>query len=85
MPVVIFFACLDLEQKSSFLDGHYRSFRSTILNRKEIHHPFLSPCLGESSSELGIERIPHAIPQHVEPHNGEKNACARHQREPGGP
>jgi len=23
MPVVIFFACLDLEQKSSFLDGHY--------------------------------------------------------------
>jgi len=22
MPVVIFFACLDLEQKSSFLDGH---------------------------------------------------------------
>jgi hypothetical protein len=23
MPVVIFLACLDLEQKSSFLDGHY--------------------------------------------------------------
>jgi hypothetical protein len=23
MPVVIFFACLDLEQKSSFMDGHY--------------------------------------------------------------
>jgi len=23
MPVVIFFARLDLEQKSSFLDGHY--------------------------------------------------------------
>ena len=23
MPVVIFFTCLDLEQKSSFLDGHY--------------------------------------------------------------
>jgi len=23
MPPVIFFACLDLEQKSSFLDGHY--------------------------------------------------------------
>jgi hypothetical protein len=22
MPVVIFFACLDLEEKSSFLDGH---------------------------------------------------------------
>jgi hypothetical protein len=23
MPVAIFFACLDLEQKSSFMDGHY--------------------------------------------------------------
>ena len=23
MPAVIFFACLDLDQKSSFLDGHY--------------------------------------------------------------
>jgi len=23
MPVVIFFACFDLEQKSSFLDEHY--------------------------------------------------------------
>jgi len=23
MPVGIFFTCLDLEQKSSFLDGHY--------------------------------------------------------------
>jgi hypothetical protein len=23
MPAVIFFACLDLEQKSSFMDGHY--------------------------------------------------------------
>jgi len=22
MPMVIFFACLDLEQKSSFMDGH---------------------------------------------------------------
>ena len=25
MPVVIFFACLDLEEKSSFLYGHYLS------------------------------------------------------------
>jgi len=25
MPVVIFFTCLDLKQKSSFLDGHYLS------------------------------------------------------------
>jgi len=26
MPVVIFFACLDLEQKSLFIDGHYLVF-----------------------------------------------------------
>jgi hypothetical protein len=26
MPVVIFFACLDLEQKSSFMDGHYLTY-----------------------------------------------------------
>ena len=25
MPVVIFFACLDLEQKSSFMDEHHLS------------------------------------------------------------
>jgi len=25
MPAVIFFACLDLEQKSSFMDGHHLS------------------------------------------------------------
>ena len=30
MPVVIFFACLDLEQKSSFMDGHY--FVDEIVN-----------------------------------------------------
>jgi hypothetical protein len=23
MPAIIFFACLDIEQKSSFLDGHW--------------------------------------------------------------
>jgi hypothetical protein len=26
MPMVIFFSCLDLEQKSSFMDGHYLEF-----------------------------------------------------------
>jgi len=35
MPVVIFFACLDLEQKSSFLDEHYLS----ILNIEDINPP----------------------------------------------
>ena len=44
MPAVIFFACLDLEQKSSFPDGHYlvpirkRSFRpdSRSVNQNRI-------------------------------------------------
>jgi hypothetical protein len=31
MPAVIFFACLDLEQKSSFMDGHYLIYLSTPL------------------------------------------------------
>jgi len=30
MPVVKFFACLDLEQKSSFLDGHYLAISVTF-------------------------------------------------------
>jgi hypothetical protein len=29
MPVVIFFACLDLEEKSSFMDGHYLNMLRT--------------------------------------------------------
>jgi len=35
MPVVIFFACLDIEQKSSFLDEHQLKFASKniVLNR----------------------------------------------------
>ena len=46
-PVVIFFACLDLEQKSSFMDGHYLtsfqnsyrkngSFKCGLLSKKFI-------------------------------------------------
>jgi hypothetical protein len=31
--VVIFFACLDLEQKSSFMDGHYLNEAWSILRR----------------------------------------------------
>ena len=30
MPVVIFFACLDLKQKSSFMDGHYLYSRGSL-------------------------------------------------------
>ncbi len=33
MPVVIFFACLDLEQKSSFLDGHYLTNTLIIIQK----------------------------------------------------
>jgi hypothetical protein len=41
MPAVIFFACLDLEQKPSFLDGHELDFQQHDFIRqlnKEIHH-----------------------------------------------
>jgi hypothetical protein len=34
MPVVIFFACLDLEQKSSFMDGHYLNFLPIFIPEK---------------------------------------------------
>jgi hypothetical protein len=38
MPVVIFFACLDLEQKSSFMDGHSLAYYRMISKYKQ--HPF---------------------------------------------
>jgi hypothetical protein len=44
MPVIIFFECLDLEQKSSFLDGREIDFRQHDFIRqfnKEIHHAWL--------------------------------------------
>jgi len=31
MPAVIFFACLDLEQKSSFMEGHYVIFTKPLI------------------------------------------------------
>jgi len=31
MPVVIFFACLDLEQKFSLMDGHYLILKTSLL------------------------------------------------------
>jgi hypothetical protein len=34
MPVVIFFACLDLEQKSSFMDGHYIKLLTNIFDKE---------------------------------------------------
>jgi hypothetical protein len=32
MPVAIFFACLDIEQKSSSLDGHYSISKKALEN-----------------------------------------------------
>ena len=32
MPVVIFFTCLDLEQKSSFMDGHYSNMQKALVS-----------------------------------------------------
>jgi hypothetical protein len=43
MPAVIFFACLDLEQKSSFMDGHYLKFALTFFGLYlGLHHFNLS-------------------------------------------
>jgi len=41
MPAVIFFACLDLEQKSSFLDGHYLTEVSRFFYRERLQIPLL--------------------------------------------
>ena len=45
MPVVILFACLDLEQKSSFMDGHY--FYDFILKK----FPGPLRCIGVAENE----------------------------------
>jgi hypothetical protein len=52
MPVVIFFACLDLKQKSSFLDGHYLIFIEIcaiceICGFKKSENFSLTPKLGK--------------------------------------
>jgi len=36
MPAVIFFACLNLEQKSSFMDGHYLNFFPIFIPEKGV-------------------------------------------------
>ena len=38
MPVVIFFACLDIEQKSSFLDGHWLVYKRNYGFRSDIDY-----------------------------------------------
>ena len=38
MPVVIFFACLDLEEKSSFMDGHYLKQESCMETNKSLYN-----------------------------------------------
>ncbi len=37
MPAVKFFACLDLEQKSSFLDGHYLTWKPPLETPMSLH------------------------------------------------
>jgi hypothetical protein len=36
MPAVIFFSCLDLEQKALFMDGHYLKFAVTFFERDKF-------------------------------------------------
>jgi len=38
MPVVIFFSCLDLEQKSSFMDGHYLKQESGMKINRSLYN-----------------------------------------------
>ena len=42
MPVVIFFTCLDFEQKSSVMDGHYQKPASIVIEDGYILYNFLS-------------------------------------------
>ena len=43
MPVVIFFACLDLEQKSRFMDGHYLAPERKLSFCQSLRLPVRSP------------------------------------------
>ena len=36
MLVVIFFACLDVEQKSSFVNGHYLLLNNLVLHDRSV-------------------------------------------------
>jgi hypothetical protein len=53
MPAVIFFACLDFEQKSSFMDGHYLSPKYN-LKVEGINFYFYMGRRKAVSSELGF-------------------------------
>jgi len=53
MPVVIFFTCLDFEQKSSVMDGHYQKPASIVIEDGYILYNFLSLKLHIAMENLG--------------------------------
>jgi hypothetical protein len=54
MPAVIFFACLDLEQKSSFMDGHWLRSRVVFLNSRSMDNLFFNRVITpEADKTLG--------------------------------
>jgi hypothetical protein len=55
MPVVIFLACLNLEQKSSFMDGHRLEFIYYL--RKKTGIFILNTYISPSSSKSGMDHL----------------------------
>ena len=51
MPAVIFFACIDIEQKSSFLDKHYLRVLLEVISKKVFCPDF---CVGTEFQLLEI-------------------------------
>jgi hypothetical protein len=50
--MVIFFTCLDLEQKSSFIDGHYLKFILCILMWTDFLHKHYADRIFKIKSSL---------------------------------
>jgi len=57
MPAVIFFACLDLEQKSLFMDGHYLTSLQWQLLQFELEQD-AHPDELETEPEDGVKFVP---------------------------
>jgi hypothetical protein len=55
MPAVIFFACLDLEQKYSFMDGHRLEFIYYL--RKRAGSYIAKTLLSAYISESGMDHL----------------------------
>ncbi|RZB37476.1 MAG: hypothetical protein SRB2_01020 [Desulfobacteraceae bacterium Eth-SRB2] len=72
MPVVIFFTCLNLEQKSSFMDGHYLRCKMDTDSRfskgiAESHYriEIKSRLIITSDTYLSHETIDHFLSPHT--------------------